>query len=49
MIYDYKLTKYVINLKYLKNNNTSYPKWIQNASESTELECPNYDYPTFRH
>ena len=49
MIYEYKLSKYVMNVKYLKNSNTSYPKWIQNALESTALECPNYDYPAFWH
>ena len=38
-----------MNVKYLKNSNTSYPKWIQNALESTALECPNYDYPAFWH
>ena len=47
--YWYKLSKYVINVKYLKNSNTLYPKWIENALESSALECPNYDYPAFRH
>ena len=47
--YWYKLSKYVINVKYLKNSNTLYPKWIENGLESSALECPNYDYPAFRH